>query len=119
MAGWCQAFGRDPNPPLPHHQHQHRSMSSLDGKMQAEIMNRCNELHANFIQPLNNRAHGPLEKLKTGGLQSTKMPFVFVLGNHSSGKSSFINYVLGRTIQTAGVAPTDDRYMQTPFSLFC
>lgn len=41
--------------------------------------------------------------------QSTKMPFVFVLGNHSSGKSSFINYVLGRNIQTAGVAPTDDR----------
>lgn len=72
-------------------------------------MERCNELHANFIQPLNDSVHGPLEKLNTGGYQSTKMPFVFVLGNHSSGKSSFINYVLGRNIQTAGVAPTDDR----------
>jgi hypothetical protein len=33
---------------------------------------------------------------------------VLCVGNHSSGKSSFINYVLGRSIQTAGVAPTDD-----------
>jgi hypothetical protein len=32
------------------------------------------------------------------------------VGNHSSGKSSFINYVLGRKIQTAGVAPTDDSF---------
>lgn len=77
-------------------------------------MNRCNELHASFIQPLNDNVHGPLEKLNTGGYQSTKMPFVFVLGNHSSGKSSFINYVLGRNIQTAGVAPTDDRYLVCP-----
>lgn len=33
-----------------------------------------------------------------------------MVGNHSSGKSSFINYVLGRQIQTAGVAPTDDAF---------
>lgn len=91
--------------------HTRRGLSSLDGKVQAEIMNRCNELHASFIQPLNDTLHGPLEKLNTGGYQSTKMPFVFVLGNHSSGKSSFINYVLGRNIQTAGVAPTDDRWV--------
>lgn len=88
---------------------RHRELSSLDGKIQAEIMLKCNELHGSFIQPLNDNVHGPLEKLNTGGYHSTKMPFVFVLGNHSSGKSSFINYVLGRNIQTAGVAPTDDR----------
>lgn len=33
-----------------------------------------------------------------------------LVGNHSSGKSSFINYVLGRNVQTAGVAPTDDSF---------
>jgi len=33
---------------------------------------------------------------------------VLLVGNHSSGKSSFVNYVLGRDVQTAGVAPTDD-----------
>lgn len=35
---------------------------------------------------------------------------VLLVGNHSSGKSSFINYVLGRRVQTAGVAPTDDNF---------
>eukprot|EP00903_Cladosiphon_okamuranus_P016662 g15365.t1 len=73
-------------------------------------MERCDELHASLIQPLNDKTAGPLEKANTGGVSSTKMPFVFVLGNHSSGKSSFINYVLGRSIQTAGVAPTDDSF---------
>jgi Dynamin family len=32
------------------------------------------------------------------------------VGNHSSGKSSFINYLLGREVQTTGVAPTDDAF---------
>lgn len=32
------------------------------------------------------------------------------MGNHSSGKSSFINYVCQRKVQTAGVAPTDDAF---------
>ncbi|CAM9203809.1 unnamed protein product [Hapterophycus canaliculatus] len=90
--------------------HQRRPLSSIDNKIQSEIMDKCEELHANVIQPLNDKSAGPLEKLNTGGYQSTKMPFVFVLGNHSSGKSSFINYVLGRNIQTAGVAPTDDSF---------
>ncbi|CAB1117285.1 unnamed protein product [Ectocarpus sp. CCAP 1310/34] len=90
--------------------HQRRRQSTVDSKVQAEILEKCDDLHASFIQPLNDKTAGPLEKLQTGGYQSTKMPFVFVLGNHSSGKSSFINYVLGRNIQTAGVAPTDDSF---------
>jgi GTPase SAR1 family protein len=35
---------------------------------------------------------------------------VLCVGNHSSGKSSFINYVLQRDVQTSGVAPTDDNF---------
>jgi hypothetical protein len=37
-------------------------------------------------------------------------PFCLLVGNHSSGKSSYINYVLQRKIQKAGVAPTDDTF---------
>lgn len=50
---------------------------------------------------------GPLEKSSD---KAPLLPFVLLLGNHSSGKSSFANYVLGRPIQTAGVAPTDDSF---------
>jgi len=56
---------------------------------------------------LNDKFKGPLEK---SSQKNTVLPFVFLLGNHSSGKSSFINYVCQRKVQTAGVAPTDDSF---------
>ena len=56
--------------------------------------------------PLNKALLGLLENDE----QITPLPFVLVIGNHSSGKSSFINHVLGREVQTAGVAPTDDGF---------
>lgn len=37
-------------------------------------------------------------------------PPVLLLGNHSSGKSSFINHLLGRDVQRTGIAPTDDGF---------
>jgi len=37
-------------------------------------------------------------------------PLVLMLGNHSSGKSTFINYLLGKHVQKTGVAPTDDDF---------
>ena len=37
-------------------------------------------------------------------------PRVLFLGNHSSGKSSFINYIAGTDIQESGMAPTDDGF---------
>ena len=40
----------------------------------------------------------------------TAPPMVLLLGNHSSGKSSLINHLLGRKIQRTGVAPTDDGF---------
>ncbi len=38
------------------------------------------------------------------------MPMVLFLGNHSSGKSSFINYLLGSSVQRTGIAPVDDGF---------
>jgi len=37
-------------------------------------------------------------------------PQVLLLGNHSSGKSTFVNYLLGESVQKTGVAPTDDGF---------
>ncbi|CAM9540310.1 unnamed protein product, partial [Heterosigma akashiwo] len=79
---------------------------TLTPETQKTILQRCAELHGS-IQPLNDSIKGPLGK---SGDRTTKLPFVFLLGNHSSGKSSFINHVLRKQIQTAGVAPTDDSF---------
>lgn len=72
--------------------------------VQQSILSQCSSLHSS-IMPLNSNIHGPLASNSDRG---TSLPFVLLVGNHSSGKSSFINYVLGRKVQTAGVAPTDD-----------
>ncbi len=37
-------------------------------------------------------------------------PIVLIIGNYSSGKSTFINELLGREIQRTGQAPTDDSF---------
>jgi len=37
-------------------------------------------------------------------------PMVMVIGNHSAGKSTFINRMLGMQVQETGVAPTDDGF---------
>ena len=59
------------------------------------------------VETLNEKVRGPLDKNTN---RNTIFPFVFLLGNHSSGKSSFVNYLLNRKVQTAGVAPTDDSF---------
>ena len=43
--------------------------------------------------------------LPTSNKLKRSLPFCLLVGNHSSGKSSFINYILQRDIQKAGVAP--------------
>ena len=60
-----------------------------------------------LLLPLNKRLIGPLPK---DSEQMTPLPFVLMVGNHSSGKSSFINYITGRKVQQSGVAPTDDSF---------
>jgi hypothetical protein len=42
-------------------------------------------------------------------------PTVLILGNHSSGKSTFINHLLGGPIQKTGLAPTDDAFTVLSF----
>lgn len=77
---------------------------SPDAAVQKEVMEKCAALHSS-IMPLNEKLRGPLAKHSDKG---TSLPLVLLVGNHSSGKSSFVNFVMGRQVQTAGVAPTDD-----------
>ena len=77
---------------------------AISNEVHQSIITQVTQLHSS-IMPLNTTLSGPLAKNSDRG---TSLPFVFLVGNHSSGKSSFINYVVGRSIQTAGVAPTDD-----------
>ena len=72
-----------------------------------ELIQECEFLRAD-VQKLNDSILGPLGDKLTQ--KNTKHPFVLLLGNHSSGKSSFVNYVTNREIQTTGVAPTDDAF---------
>lgn len=72
-----------------------------------QVSEETDSLLNDVLLPLNDRHCGPLEGTRDG---RTPLPFVFLLGNHSSGKSSFINYVLGRRVQNTGVAPTDDGF---------
>jgi GTP-binding protein EngB required for normal cell division len=42
-------------------------------------------------------------------------PMVLFLGNHSSGKSTFVNHLLGQPVQKTGLAPTDDAFTVLAF----
>jgi hypothetical protein len=49
-------------------------------------------------------------ELPNQGVQAAGLPMVLFLGNHSSGKSSFINHLVQTDIQKTGLAPTDDGF---------
>ena len=83
------------------------AVSSLRGE---EIREKTMEIMEDLIRPLNAQYLGPLGRSPQGTQTRPSMPFVFCLGNHSSGKSTFINHVLGQKIQSTGVAPTDDSF---------
>eukprot|EP00980_Cylindrotheca_fusiformis_P011083 scaffold2551_cov113-Cylindrotheca_fusiformis.AAC.22 len=72
-----------------------------------QVLERCSRLY-DSLTGLNDKLGGVAISSPTD--RGTKLPYVLLVGNHSSGKSSFINYVLKRDIQTAGVAPTDDTF---------
>jgi GTP-binding protein EngB required for normal cell division len=77
------------------------SMKSSD-----EILNECSRLY-DSLSSLNEKLGGMAIPKSS---PHTSLPFCLLVGNHSSGKSSFINYILKRDIQKAGVAPTDDTF---------
>ena len=63
--------------------------------------------YAKTLSLLASRYHYPLP---VSDRDVPGLPRVLFLGNHSSGKSSFINHLAGIEIQKSGLAPTDDGF---------
>jgi hypothetical protein len=85
------------------------STSSSDPSLSSPeaILDKCAELYES-LTVLNDSLGGTA--IPPPSDRATSLPFCLLVGNHSSGKSSFINYILQRNIQKAGVAPTDDTF---------
>jgi len=69
-------------------------------------------LYRDAIDPLEDRF--AFEKRPDEG-EIAGAPTVLFLGNHSSGKSTFINHLLGASVQKTGLAPTDDAFTVLSF----
>ncbi|RLN37899.1 hypothetical protein BBJ28_00005235 [Nothophytophthora sp. Chile5] len=81
----------------------------VDDEKWIRLMQQTSRLETAVLLPLNEKLLGPLDR-KHREEKLPSLPFVFLLGNHSSGKSTFINYLLQRDVQSTGVAPTDDGF---------
>lgn len=64
------------------------------------------EFREQLLRPTAQKFGYPLGQKNT----AAGLPTVLCLGNHSSGKSTFINHLAGQSIQDTGVAPTDDGF---------
>mmetsp|Transcript_80989 Transcript_80989/g.203847 ORF Transcript_80989/g.203847 Transcript_80989/m.203847 type:complete len:550 (+) Transcript_80989:75-1724(+) len=75
---------------------------------QAELTRVVSWLQDAIVRPIDARLPGrPFEH---DLLAFPFTPMVVVVGNHSAGKSTFINDLLGLKMQETGVAPTDDGF---------
>lgn len=70
-----------------------------------EIANSLRYLYKDVIDPVANNL--AFEHRASDG-EIAAGPTVLIVGNHSSGKSTFINHLIGEPIQKTGMAPTDD-----------
>jgi len=70
----------------------------------SNILDECNRIR-NVLEPISRKYHGPTDLIT---VNDTMRPMVLLLGNHSSGKSSFINFILKRDVQMTGMSSTDD-----------
>ena len=78
--------------------------SPASGTIVKTLEQDADECYQSILLPINERMMGPLPQSEI----ITSRPMVLLLGNHSSGKSSFVNFLVGAEVQKSGVAPTDD-----------
>ncbi|GAB5402964.1 MAG: hypothetical protein Aurels2KO_11950 [Aureliella sp.] len=75
-------------------------------KRLAKQETQIQHLRESVLRPIADRFGFPLGS-RSGAIGT---PTVLCLGNHSSGKSTFVNHLAGAKIQDTGVAPTDDGF---------
>ncbi|MEO0960562.1 MAG: dynamin family protein, partial [Pseudomonadota bacterium] len=72
-----------------------------------EFADKIRDFHDDALDPLAEKFI--FQRPPTVG-EIKRPPLVLFLGNHSSGKSTFVNHLLGTEVQKTGVAPTDDDF---------
>ena len=72
-----------------------------------EIVEEVNQFLSSSIDPIQERF---LFQGRPSEAALNDTPMILMLGNHSSGKSSFINHFVGEPIQLTGMAPTDEDF---------
>lgn len=72
-----------------------------------DISDSVKKLYHEVLDPV--EARFAFEKRPSDG-EISGGPLVLVVGNHSSGKSTFLNHILGEQVQRTGMAPTDDSF---------
>jgi GTP-binding protein EngB required for normal cell division len=77
-----------------------------------DIATAVRRIYRDAVDPLDEKY--AFEK-RPGEGEIAGAPMVLLLGNHSSGKSTFINHLLGAKIQKTGLAPTDDAFTVLAF----
>eukprot|EP00928_Gymnodinium_smaydae_P079306 TRINITY_DN6326_c0_g3_i2.p1 TRINITY_DN6326_c0_g3~~TRINITY_DN6326_c0_g3_i2.p1 ORF type:complete len:536 (-),score=115.32 TRINITY_DN6326_c0_g3_i2:211-1818(-) len=75
---------------------------------QSELTRIVTFLQDTIVRPIDARMPG--NPFTNDLLAFPFTPMVLVVGNHSAGKSTFINQLLGVSVQETGVAPTDDGF---------
>jgi GTPase SAR1 family protein len=72
-----------------------------------EVVQKINQFLAESVDPIQRRF---LFQGRPSEATLNDTPMILMIGNHSSGKSSFINYFIRQDIQLTGMAPTDEDF---------
>jgi len=72
-----------------------------------DIIDEVNTFLSTYIDPVQRRF---LFQSRPSEAALKDTPLILMLGNHSSGKSTFVNFFTSQEIQLTGMAPTDDDF---------
>ena len=72
-----------------------------------DVISEVNSFLSASVDPLQNKF---LFQGRPSEAALKDSPLILILGNHSSGKSTFVNYFAEQPIQLTGMAPTDDDF---------